>query len=179
MTRLAFAVMLGLASAVAADPHFTDVRTSAIVNKRVIDLQGKPIGEVDDLVLEPAGNRVRYAVVGSGGVLGLGRERRAYPLAAFSLEGESTLRLDASVRSGSPRGQDGLAAREVIGRKVHHREGRYLGEIRDLVVNLGTGELRHVVLSLGEGEAPVAVPAASVSLPADGKSSALVTGLGM
>jgi len=69
---------------------------AALRRREVVDADGQPVGEVDDLLVEaidpdgpsgpaPEQRVVRYLVVGHGGVLGLGRRRVALPVAAADL----------------------------------------------------------------------------------------------
>lgn len=50
----------------------------------VVDAQGDPIGEVDDLVVDEEERRARFLVVASGGFLGLGETKRLVPVDAVT-----------------------------------------------------------------------------------------------
>ena len=45
---------------------------------------GEELGEVDDLLVDPAENKVRFLVVASGGFLGLGQTKSFIPVEAVS-----------------------------------------------------------------------------------------------
>jgi hypothetical protein len=45
----------------------------------VVDPDSHRIGEVDGLLVDPVGHRTQMLVVGSGGILGLGRVQRLVP----------------------------------------------------------------------------------------------------
>ena len=69
----------------------------------VIDVRDHRVGEVDDILVDPTGRRARLLVVVSGGVLGLGEQRRLVPVEAVARVSD-TVRLDRSdlhVQSGS------------------------------------------------------------------------------
>ena len=64
-----------------------DVRTG-LTGRAVVDLHGEPAGEIDDVLVEDGSRRVRWIVVGSGGVLGMGRRRVAVPAACGDLDAD-------------------------------------------------------------------------------------------
>ena len=49
----------------------------------VVDPDAHRVGEVDGVVVDPTDRRMRMLVVGSGGILGLGRVRRLVPVEAI------------------------------------------------------------------------------------------------
>jgi sporulation protein YlmC with PRC-barrel domain len=53
--------------------------SSDIIGTRIKDAQGKNIGEVDRLLIDPESGRVTHAVIGLGGVLGVGEEKVVVP----------------------------------------------------------------------------------------------------
>ena len=53
--------------------------SSDIIGTRIKDAQGKNIGEVDQLLIDPESGRVTHAVIGLGGVLGVGEEKVVVP----------------------------------------------------------------------------------------------------
>ena len=46
----------------------------------VVDAEGAPVGEVDDLVVDEEERRARFLVVTAGGFLGLGKAKRLVPV---------------------------------------------------------------------------------------------------
>jgi sporulation protein YlmC with PRC-barrel domain len=69
----------------------TDVRTqpvpiSQIEDTNVYNARGEELGEVDRIIMTPQGRR--FLVVGSGGFLGIGRDRVAFPMERFWLRGD-------------------------------------------------------------------------------------------
>jgi len=73
------------ASKAAADAKLRgpDVRASNVIGKNVENSQGENLGEIKDLIVDIGTQRVRYAVLASGGTLGLGDKLFAYPISAF------------------------------------------------------------------------------------------------
>jgi sporulation protein YlmC with PRC-barrel domain len=63
----------------------TLLAASEIKGARVINLQNEDIGDIDELLIEPATGQVRFAVVSVGGFLGLGSTRVAVPWSAFQI----------------------------------------------------------------------------------------------
>lgn len=54
----------------------------------VYNLQNEEIGEVDEVLFDPASGRIRFAVIGIGGFLGIGETNVAVPWSAFHLSKE-------------------------------------------------------------------------------------------
>ena len=57
-----------------------------IVGSHVMNLQKQDIGTIDDLVVNPDTGRVRFAVIGVGGFLGVGDTKVVVPWGAVGLE---------------------------------------------------------------------------------------------
>ena len=58
----------------------TSVRESSdIIGTKVKDAQGKTIGEIDRLLIDAQSGRVTHAVVGLGGVMGVGEQKVVVP----------------------------------------------------------------------------------------------------
>jgi sporulation protein YlmC with PRC-barrel domain len=71
-------------SAHGAQQTMADLRASKLMGMNVRNEQGKDLGEINDLVVDVSGNRIHYAVLGHGGVLGVGEKEIAVPLSRFS-----------------------------------------------------------------------------------------------
>src|SRR4030081_1065378 len=61
---------------------------SEIKGTKVINLQNEKIGEIEDLLVDPASGLVRFAIIGVGGFLGLGETKGAVPWTAFAISKE-------------------------------------------------------------------------------------------
>lgn len=57
----------------------TAVEAKQIIGMKVKNDQGKDVGEIDQLILEPADGKVTHVVVGRGGVLGVGEQKIVLP----------------------------------------------------------------------------------------------------
>ena len=74
----------------AAQVHPLELRLgSSLLGSTVKNLQGKDLGTLKDLVVSPGDNRVVYAVMSFGGVLGLGEKLFAIPLSALKPAAEA------------------------------------------------------------------------------------------
>jgi PRC-barrel domain len=75
---------------VAAQGNPLQVRLgSHLIGSTVKNPQGKDLGSIKDLVISPEENRVLYAVLSFGGVLGLGEKFFAMPLSALKPAAEA------------------------------------------------------------------------------------------
>ena len=84
-------VMLALGSlllatvAFAAKDERADIyRASKVIGADVENPQGEKLGDIKDVVFDPATGRIRYAVLGFGGFLGLGETYFAVPWEALT-----------------------------------------------------------------------------------------------
>lgn len=62
------------------------VKTVDVIGKNVLDLQGEKIGTVDEIVLEKVSGHFRYAVIATGGFLGIGADLHAVPWNALEYD---------------------------------------------------------------------------------------------
>lgn len=60
-----------------------NVRASKVVGATVNDTQGESLGEIEDLAVCPRTGKVTHAVVGAGGILGMGETKHVVPWQAF------------------------------------------------------------------------------------------------
>jgi sporulation protein YlmC with PRC-barrel domain len=154
MTRLALLVLALLLAAPARAEriYWNDELASALIGKSVLDRRGERLGEIDDLVLDLERGTASFALVESGGLLGLFAELRAFPVGWLAPGArDEAVRLDidaAELDAAARQAPHGLRASEILGRPVRDASGREAGELRDLVVNLGDGALRHAVIML-------------------------------
>jgi sporulation protein YlmC with PRC-barrel domain len=71
-----------------ADPA-ADVR-----GRRALDDRGEEIGKVDDLLVDDQENKVRFLRIGSGGLLGMGKEHVLVPVEAVTSVGPDNVTID-------------------------------------------------------------------------------------
>lgn len=166
-----------------------DVRASKLIGRNVENAQGDNLGEVKDLIIDTANQRVHYAVLSFGGMLGLGDKLFAYPVSAFKpqVDGDKlVLNVDKDKLKNAP-GFDKdkwpdwsdnryrssvdkyfktgnakdtghpvrmVRASQLIDKDVNDRNGKDVGEIEDLVVNMSTGKIPFVVLDFDKAWSP-------------------------
>ncbi len=71
-------------------------RASKIIGMAVDDEQGERLGKVEDLIIDPKGDRVIFAVVSYGGTLGIGGKYTAVPLSLMAEGNRDSLVLNVS-----------------------------------------------------------------------------------
>jgi sporulation protein YlmC with PRC-barrel domain len=75
-------------------------KVSNLIGIAVKNPQGEDLGKIEDIVVDLRKSHVSYAVISSGGVLGVGKELLAVPLAAFTRNADdSALVLQADKES--------------------------------------------------------------------------------
>lgn len=161
-----------------------DARASELIGMTVKNVRGENLGKINDLIVDVNNERVYYAVLAYGGIMGLGGKLFAYPVTLFRPgvdKNELALNVDKERLKKAPSfeknswpewgGQDHyrnsvdsyfgptvtakampnerlMRASALIGKDVDDREGQDAGEIKDLVVNMGTGRVHYAVLDL-------------------------------
>jgi lipid-binding SYLF domain-containing protein/predicted outer membrane protein/sporulation protein YlmC with PRC-barrel domain len=153
------------------------VRASRLIGSEVRDPNGRSLGHIDDLVLDIENERVRYAVLAYGGVLGVAEKFFAYPVQALGRGGAGELMLNVTrerlerapgfERNRWPRGDDArywsdvdrYFEREVpVARDTARNAGRRFVRASELIgkdvddrTGANAGEIEDVVVSLGDG----------------------------
>lgn len=85
---LAVVLMIGTSLSAWADHTQPEiVKGSEIIGKSVQTMDGKDIGEIEDLAVDELDGQVRYVVLFFGGILGLGEKYFAIPWEALHLSG--------------------------------------------------------------------------------------------
>lgn len=62
---------------------------NTIIGDSVVNRADEDLGEIDDLMIDLEGGRVRYAVLSFGGFLGMGDKLFAVPLETLTLDAEN------------------------------------------------------------------------------------------
>jgi sporulation protein YlmC with PRC-barrel domain len=62
-----------------ASGHTTAILASKVKGTPVYNTQGEKVGTVEDIVLDKSSNNIMFAVLGTGGVLGVGEKYRPIP----------------------------------------------------------------------------------------------------
>ena len=68
--------------------HTTAILASKVSGTPVYNTQGERIGTVEDVVLDKMSNNIMFAVLGSGGVLGMGEKFRPIPWSVLDYDAE-------------------------------------------------------------------------------------------
>ena len=71
-----------------ASGHTTAIRATRVIGTEVKDAQGEVLGKVEDLILHKTDNAIMFAVLGFGGVLGMGEKYHPVPWSALDYEPE-------------------------------------------------------------------------------------------
>jgi sporulation protein YlmC with PRC-barrel domain len=79
----------------AVDTH-QQLSASALIGDAIVNPAGEKLGDLKDIVFDTARGEIVYAVMASGGVLGVGEKLFAVPWDALRVEGDGKLSLDAS-----------------------------------------------------------------------------------
>lgn len=69
-----------------ASGHTKAIRSTRAVGTDVFNLDGKKIGKVEDIVLDKTDNAIMFAVVGFGGLFGVGEKFHALPWATLDYD---------------------------------------------------------------------------------------------
>ncbi len=67
---------------------YSPVRASKIIGKDVVNSMRENIGNIKEVMLDPAAGRVAYVVLAHGGAFGVGEKLFAIPFSAFSYDRE-------------------------------------------------------------------------------------------
>jgi len=66
-----------------ASGHTTAIRASRVIGTDVCNSQGEKIGKIEDVVLDKTDNAIMFAVVGFGGMFGVGEKYHPIPWSAL------------------------------------------------------------------------------------------------
>jgi len=84
------------------------VDSSDIVGTRIRDGQGKDLGEIDRLIIDPQSGRITHVVVGVGGLMGVGEKKVVVPWSELKMAGtqdgrKAVVVMDRSKLENAPR----------------------------------------------------------------------------
>lgn len=157
-----------------------DMRTSELLGKEVASPQGKELGKVEDLIVDPKGG-IPHVILSFGGMANLGDKLFVFPVNAFERdENRDRIVIDAERyqlsesrgfdRSNWPFDPPLRRASELRGANVKDSAGEPAGEIEDLVVNLGTGKVKEVVFAQDGRKGPEpkqTLPLSAFAIPSE------------
>ena len=78
-------------------PQHAHQKADEVIGRSVRGSGGEDLGQISDLVVETQSGQIHYAIVSSGGVLGIGGTRRAVPFKALQPSGDSDDRMSIAV----------------------------------------------------------------------------------
>ena len=154
-------------SATDASHALKAVRLSKLDDVSIYGADGKKIGEIDEVVVDPRGGKVQYVVVSAGGLMGVGEKRHKVALSDISLFSKSAndnVPSRATMRQASEslpkadkleRNSPFVRADKLIGTDVVDAAGKQIGEIEDLIVDLQTGQVQYALMEFDKAWSPV------------------------
>jgi sporulation protein YlmC with PRC-barrel domain len=71
-----------------ATGHTSAIRAERVIGTDVKDSDGNIIGKIEDIILDKTDNRIMFAVIGFGGVLGVGEKFHPVPWSVLDFEPE-------------------------------------------------------------------------------------------
>ena len=69
-----------------ASGHTTAIRARKVIGTAVKNTSGERVGEIEDVVLDKLSERIMFAIVGMGGVLGIGEKYHPLPWSALHFD---------------------------------------------------------------------------------------------
>ncbi|MBV5263847.1 PRC-barrel domain-containing protein [Pinisolibacter aquiterrae] len=85
--------------------HTRAIPSSKVVGSNVYDARGEHLGHVEDVVLDKLSNTIMFAVLGFGGLLGIGEKYHAMPWSMLDYDeakGGYVVPLDPTVLAAAP-----------------------------------------------------------------------------
>lgn len=169
----------------AAATSWRQMPASELLARPVLNAQGVPVGEIEDLVLDLERGLVYYAIVRSAGWAGADARYHAVPVQALkpARAGRALLDLDFDAVPELPQfGADwqprrGVRASDLLNRPARSaRNGLFAGEIEDVIVDLQRARVVHLLFDrAGRPDGPpVRLAPRAFALPARGEGEALV-----
>jgi sporulation protein YlmC with PRC-barrel domain len=148
-----------------------DVRVSELLGRDLVDRHGRAVGEIRDLIVETLEDGMAYAVVSAGDYLGMEDRIVEIPLDRITLGMDDQPVLGATSaelrtfrmyfaqswpndsRAGPPMGEVGRAtngprfhrASRLLDADLRDYSGADVGDVEDIIVNLGSGRVRYAV----------------------------------
>jgi sporulation protein YlmC with PRC-barrel domain len=159
-----------------------DIRASELIGKKVAGKDGRPLGEVEDVAIDVRSGRMPHVILSFGGAAGLGDKWFVFPVNAFSRD-ETRERLRLDVERGQLKQSKGFdretwpfdpplrRASELRGANVKDIQGRPVGELEDLEINLEKGRVERVWLAQDGRKGPQdkkALPLSAFAIPDKG-----------
>jgi sporulation protein YlmC with PRC-barrel domain len=92
--------------------------SSELIGTRIKNAEGKDIGEIDQLVIDPNSGNVTHVVIGVGGLLGVGETKVVVPFSDISMKAQhqgskAVITMDQSKLEKAPRFERRQVSRDV------------------------------------------------------------------
>ena len=117
-----------------------DVRLAKLLGLAVEDAAGKPLGKLEDLVIDASGRKVLALVVATSA------QRVAVPLPVnVTRLDDRVIALEALPADAAAPAANALLGSQIARARLKAPNGDAVGSLRDVVVNLGSGQLRYAV----------------------------------
>lgn len=152
--------------AAAATHQLKTARLSKLDGVNIYDSNTKKIGEVQDVIVDPASGKVQHVLVSIGGVMGIGDKQYAVPtkeIGVFSKSADDSVpakvTLSAAPDSLTPakkldKDSPYVMASKLIGTDVDDNNGKNVGEIEDVVVDLESGQVQYALMEFDKSWSP-------------------------
>ena len=132
------------------DPYWTSepgmrlMRAGELMNKEIRDRNGAKAGEIRDLVIDLRSGAVTHAILD----LAKSRREARVPMRELGLAPSGEPMLDIERAQLADRAATEMRASRLIDMEVENRQGRNLGEVEDLVIDLPGARVQFAVLEL-------------------------------
>ena len=155
-----------ISDADAAHP-LTAARLSKIEGVDLFDANNKKIGEIDGILVDSRTGDIHQVIVETGGFAGIGAKKYAVPVGSLNFFSKaatdsppakvtSTVALDEARAAGKvEKDSPYVAADKFIGMDILDAEGKEIGEIEDVIVDLQSGKVRVVLMEFDKSWSPV------------------------
>ncbi|MBA3477078.1 MAG: PRC-barrel domain-containing protein [Lautropia sp.] len=179
----------GVSPASSATHELKATRLSKLRGVNIYDNNAKKIGEVADVVIDPATGRILHTIVSIGGVMGIGDKEHAVPtkqLRVFSRSADDAVPVKVELSGGSqslPRAEKldkdspYLLGSRLVGLDINDGGGKEIGEVEDLVLDLQAGEAKYALVdfvdSWGGDDKLFAIPVAELKRNRDSRNLVL------
>jgi sporulation protein YlmC with PRC-barrel domain len=93
----------------------SSISAKQLLGMKIVSPQGENIGRIEDVKLNTESGRLSFVTISKGGVMGIGGDNLAVPLAAFSIDTQNkqaTLTVDKSKLDNAPQQQADMSDEE-------------------------------------------------------------------
>jgi sporulation protein YlmC with PRC-barrel domain len=155
-----FAGIAGTGAAAPDSGVYVAVRYASarnLLGQPVVDSTGKPVGKIRDLLVRLDTGSARYSElsVDAGGTEWLPvhelHSRAAQTGFTLGMTASRLAERSSSAGSGVPFSDGSLRASQLLGQRVTDRNGKNIGALHDIVVDMQRGQVEHAVVRFDSG----------------------------